>query len=98
MIDTFDGALNVARAMGLSTLQAELLSEQGRPKACASTASDYLLAATRNDLYNSLICSKLAPVLGRGKVFQLAEAAGRATTMASSWTGNGADSSSASRP
>ena len=37
---------------------------------------DYVFAATQNDIYNSLVCAKLASELGRGKVYQLAAAGG----------------------
>ena len=35
---------------------------------------DYIFAATQNDIYNNLVCAKLASDLGRGKVYQLAAA------------------------
>ena len=73
LIDTFSGALEVARSKNLPTLQAELLSEHG-VESLRNYRVDYLFAATQNDLYNSLICSKLAPEIGRGKVFQLVRA------------------------
>jgi hypothetical protein len=73
LIDTFAGALDIARSKGLLTLQAELLSEQGM-ESMREHRIDYLFAATQNDIYNSLVCSKLAPELGRGKVFQLSAA------------------------
>ena len=73
LIDTFAGALDVARAKGIPVLQAELLSEQGM-ESMREHRIDVLFAATQNDIYNSLVCSKLAPEIGRGKVFQLAAA------------------------
>ncbi len=73
LIDTFAGALDVARSKGIPVLQAELLSEHGM-ESVREHRIDYLFAATQNDIYNALICSKLAPELGRGKVFQLAAA------------------------
>ncbi len=73
LIDTFAGALDVARSKGIPTLQAELLSEAGM-ESMREHRIDYLFAATQNDIYNSLVCSKLASELGRGKVYQLAAA------------------------
>ena len=73
LIDTFPGALETARSKGISSLQAELLSEQGA-ESLREHRIDYLFAATQHDIYNSLICAKMGPELGRGKVFQLAAA------------------------
>ena len=73
LIDTFAGALDIARLKGIPTLQAELLSEHGM-ESMLEHRVDYVFAATQNDIYNSLVCSKLASELGRGKVFQLAAA------------------------
>ena len=73
LIDTFAGALDHARGKGLSVLHAELLSQHGMDS-LREHRVDYLFAATQNDIYNSLVCAKLAPELGRGKVFQLAAA------------------------
>ena len=71
LVDTFAGALDAARIKGIPTLQAEVLSEQGMERLFEHRI-DYLFAATQNDIYNALVCTKLAPELGRGKVFQLA--------------------------
>ena len=73
LIDTYPGALDEARGKGIPTLKAELLSPGG-VEALREHRIDYLLAATQNDIYNSLVCTKLAPELGRGKIFQLAAA------------------------
>ena len=75
LIDTFPGPLAKAREQAIPVLQAEILSAHGDEE-LAGRRIDYLLAATPNDVYNSLVCAKLAPVLGRGKVFQLAPAGG----------------------
>ena len=90
LIDTFNGALDTARRGGLPTLQAELLSEHGA-ESMREHRVDYLFAATQNDIYNSLICSKLAPELGRGKLFQLAPAGEQADERAETdeeWRGH----------
>jgi hypothetical protein len=71
LIDTFPGALDPARALGLPVLQAEILSEQGQER-LQGRPVDYLLAATPDEMYNGLICTHLAPDLGRQRVFQLA--------------------------
>lgn len=75
MIDTYPGALDRARDERLPVLQAEVLSAHGE-EALGEQRIDYLLAATSNDVYNSLVCARLAPELGRGRVFQLAPAGG----------------------
>ena len=70
VIDTYPGALDAARALRIPVLQAEILSEHGEDE-LAGRRIDYLLAATPNDVYNSLVCAKLAPELGRARVFQM---------------------------
>ena len=70
VVDTFPGALDAARAQRIPVLQAEILSEHGEEE-LAGRRIDYLLAATPNDVYNSLVCAKLAPELGRARVFQM---------------------------
>jgi len=75
LIDTFPGALDSARQRRIPVLQAEILSEHGEDE-LAGRRIDYLLAATSNDVYNSLVCAKLAPALGRARVFQVAPAGG----------------------
>ena len=71
LIDTFPGALDQAREMGVPVLQAEILSVQGEEQ-LQGRAVDYLLAATADEMYNGLVCTRLAPELGRQRVFQLA--------------------------
>ena len=75
VIDIFPGALDPARERRIPVLQAEILSEHGEDE-LAGRRVDYLLAATQNDVYNSLVCAKLAPELGRSRVFQMAPAGG----------------------
>ena len=74
LIDTFPGALRAARSAGVPTLQAELLSRHAE-EGLADQPPDYLLAATRDELYNALVCTRLAPELGRERVYQLAPSA-----------------------
>jgi NhaP-type Na+/H+ or K+/H+ antiporter len=71
LVDIYPGALAPARARGISVLQAEILSEHGE-EGFAGQAMDYLIAATPNTIYNGLVCTRLAPELGRERVFQLA--------------------------
>ena len=76
LIDVFPGALDPARERRIPVLQAEILSEHGEDE-LAGRRIDYLLAATPNDVYNSLVCAKLAPELEpRSRVFQMAPAGG----------------------
>ncbi len=70
LVDTFPGALEEARRRSLQVLQAELLSEHGQ-HVLEGRRVDYVLAATQDDVYNSLICTRFAPELGRTRVFQL---------------------------
>jgi hypothetical protein len=74
LVDTYPGALRAARAGGVPTLQAELLSREAE-EGLADQPLDRLLAATRDELYNALVCTLLAPELGRERVYQLAPSA-----------------------
>ena len=74
LIDTYPGALQAARAAGVPTLQAELLSRHAE-EGLADHPPDYLLAATRDELYNALVCTRLAPEIGRERVYQIAPSA-----------------------
>jgi len=71
LIDTYPGALLTAVNAGVPTLQAELLSRHAE-EGLADNPPDHLLAATRDDLYNALVCTRLAPEIGRERVYQLA--------------------------
>jgi NhaP-type Na+/H+ or K+/H+ antiporter len=72
LVDKFSGALARARSRNLPTLQVELLSINGE-EAWSEQAMDYLLAATPDQIYNSLISTRLGPELGRARVFQLGD-------------------------
>ncbi|MDE3744290.1 cation:proton antiporter [Methylobacterium radiotolerans] len=74
LVDTYPGALRAARSAGVPTLQAELLSRHAE-EGLADQPPDYLLAATRDELYNALVCTRLGPELGRERVYQLAPSA-----------------------
>lgn len=69
-------ALRPAREAGLKTAAIEVLSERAE-EMMESSGVDYLLAATDDDAYNALVCSRLAPELGRERVHQLALGSGR---------------------
>ncbi len=71
MIDAYAGGLEEARARNLPVLRTQILSEHGEDE-LGDRRIDYLLAATQNDVYNSLVCAKLSPELGRARVFQMA--------------------------
>ena len=74
LVDTYPGALRTAREAGVPTLQVELLSRQAE-ESLAEHPPDHLIAATRDELYNALVCTRLAPELGRERVYQLAPSA-----------------------
>ena len=71
LADTYPGALRQARRRKLPVLQVELLSRDGE-EAIQERPIDYLIAATQDDIYNGLVCARLAPELGRERVFQVA--------------------------
>lgn len=70
LVDTFPGALKPARQRGLPVLQAEILSEHGEEE-LTGVRVDYVFAATPDDIYNNLVCARLAPELGRERALQL---------------------------
>jgi hypothetical protein len=69
--DTYPGALRPARRRGVPVLQAEVLSRHGE-EAIEERPIDYVIAATPDEVYNGLVCARLAPELGRERVFQMA--------------------------
>ncbi|TXM95080.1 sodium:proton antiporter [Methylobacterium sp. WL116] len=71
IIDIYPGAMLAAREAGVPTLQAELLSRSAE-EGMADHPPDHLLAATRDELYNALVCTRLAPEIGRERVYQVA--------------------------
>jgi NhaP-type Na+/H+ or K+/H+ antiporter len=62
--------LRIARQTGLKTFYGEILSEFAEESVEVGHVRT-VLAATDNDAYNALVCSALAPEIGRGRVFQL---------------------------
>ena len=75
LVDIYPGALDPARRRGIPTLQAEILSEQAE-RALAADPVGYLIAATPDEVYNALVCARLAPSLGRERVYQIAHTQG----------------------
>jgi hypothetical protein len=62
--------LGQIRLAGLSTYYGEILSEAAEFHLDMNRFG-YLLALTENDSYNALVCSQLAPEIGRHRVYQL---------------------------
>jgi Trk K+ transport system NAD-binding subunit len=71
LVDIYPGPLAAAERRGLATLRAQALSEQAAD-IFADKAVGYVLAATPDEVYNALTCARLAPELGRERVYQLA--------------------------
>ncbi len=63
--------LRAARLAGLPVFYGEILSEFA-DESVELAHVQTVLCATDNDAYNSLVCSALAPDIGRDRVFQLA--------------------------
>lgn len=62
--------LRSARMTGVITHHGEILSERTEETLDLNMVS-HLLAATANDAYNALVCTRFAPELGRNNVYQL---------------------------
>ena len=62
--------LRPARLAGIPVYFGEILSESAEEN-LELHAMGYLLAATDNDAYNALVCTRFAPELQRARVFQL---------------------------
>ncbi len=62
-------ALRPARGLGLPTLKVEILSALGE-RLVDLRDLDYLFAATDDDAYNALVCTRFAPEIGRERVHQ----------------------------
>ncbi|GAN85629.1 sodium:proton antiporter [Komagataeibacter intermedius] len=70
MVDTYAPALNKAAGFGIPILRAELLSVEGQ-ESLEERPADYLIATTPDAIYNGLVCARMAPDLGRQRVFQV---------------------------
>lgn len=71
MVDRSALALKDARLAGLTTLRVEVLSVIGEEVVDLRDV-EQVLAATPDDAYNALVCTRFAPELGRERVHQLA--------------------------
>ena len=78
LVDRSADALRAARLAGLQTLRVEILSVIGE-EVVDLRDFEHLLAATPDDAYNALVCTRFAPELGRERVYQIApdESTGR---------------------
>lgn len=77
LADSSAHRLREARKAELPLFCGEVLSELGEHHLDLSRY-DYLVAVTDNDAYNALVCSALAPELGRNAVLQLSGQEGEA--------------------
>ncbi|WP_267387080.1 sodium:proton antiporter [Sphingomonas sp. GC_Shp_3] len=71
LVDRSANALRAARLAGLQTLRVEILSVIGE-EVVDLRDYEHLLAATPDDAYNALVCTRFAPELGRERVCQIA--------------------------
>ncbi|WP_242153757.1 cation:proton antiporter [Sphingomonas sp. BAUL-RG-20F-R05-02] len=71
LVDRSANALRAARLAGLQTLRVEILSVIGE-EVVDLRDYEHLLAATPDDAYNALVCTRFAPELGRERVYQIA--------------------------
>ncbi len=65
------GALRPVRQAGINTFYGEILSETAEHTIDLNPYGR-LIAASRNDAYNALVCTDYGPEMGRARVFQLA--------------------------
>ena len=75
LVDSSWHNLRPARLAGLPTFYAEILSDFAEESVEIGHVGT-VLAATSNDAYNALVCTAMAPEIGRGQVFQLPMGAG----------------------
>ncbi len=75
LVDSSWHNLRPARLAGLPTFYAEILSDFAEESVEIGHVGT-MLAATSNDAYNALVCTAMAPEVGRGQVFQLPMGAG----------------------
>lgn len=71
LVDRSLAVLKPARRLGIRTLHLEVLSAVGE-ELVDLREMHHLLAATPDDAYNALVCTRFAPELGRERVWQLA--------------------------
>ena len=95
--DTNWRRLRGARLDGHNTFYGEILSENADYSLDHSQFT-YLIAATPNDAYNSLVCVEFAPELGRHRVFQVSNRDDDAEDEAIAYTSRGRTLTSRGRP
>lgn len=71
VVDRSANALKAARLAGLQTMRVEVLSVIGE-EVIDLRDYEHLLAATPDDAYNALVCTRFAAELGRERVYQIA--------------------------
>lgn len=71
IVDRSANALRAARLAGLETMRVEVLSVIGE-EIIDLRDYEHLLAATPDDAYNALVCTRFAAELGRERVYQIA--------------------------
>ena len=71
LVDRSAEALKAARLAGLQTMRVEVLSIVGE-ELIDLRDYEHLLAATPDDAYNALVCTRFAAELGRERVYQIA--------------------------
>lgn len=71
LVDRYHMALHQARSAEIPTMAVEILSDWVEVSLDMGVV-DYVFAATRDDVYNALVCARFAPELGRERVHQLA--------------------------
>lgn len=78
LLDRSVVALKAARLAGLQTMRVEVLSVLGE-EVIDLRDYEHLLAATPDDAYNALVCTRFATEFGRERVYQIApdESTGR---------------------
>ncbi|WP_446690981.1 cation:proton antiporter [Sphingomonas sp. XXL09] len=87
VVDRSALALKAARLAGLAALRVEVLSVIGEEVVDLRDV-EQVLAATPDDAYNALVCTRFAPELGRERVHQLApDAAGTRHEASREWRG-----------
>ncbi|QXQ05346.1 sodium:proton antiporter [Sphingosinicellaceae bacterium] len=87
IVDRSALALKAARLAGLPTLRVEVLSVIGEEVVDLRDV-EQVLAATPDDAYNALVCTRFAPELGRERVHQLAtDEAGTRHQASREWRG-----------
>jgi NhaP-type Na+/H+ or K+/H+ antiporter len=86
IVDRSADALKAARLAGLQTLRMEVLSTLGE-EIIDLQEFEHLLAATADDAYNALVCTRFGSQLGRERVYQVAPEEGARHATSREWRG-----------